>query len=106
MSLVNTEVNVNPAKKTAWFLRPFWVWVWILSLCPLALPFLWLSPAFGKWSKWVISFVLILLTYWLVLAVLETYALLQDPEKLKALLWPYLNKDQKELLNFFLEQAL
>ncbi len=97
--------NPSPPKKIAWFLRPFWVWVWILSVGPLALPFLWVSPAFRKWSKISISLVLLLLTYWFVQAGFEAVSLLHDKEKLKAMLWPYLNEDQKELVTLLLDQV-
>jgi hypothetical protein len=89
-------------QKIVWFLRPLWVWIGMLSVGPLALPFLWFSPAFSKGLKIALSCALILFSYWTTLAMLHFWDLVQDPEKIHKLLEPYLSEEQKELLNSFL----
>jgi hypothetical protein len=49
-----------------WYLKPAAIVVAILAVGPFAIPLVWVSPAFKKWQKTVITVLLILLTIWLV----------------------------------------
>jgi hypothetical protein len=40
----------------------------ILAIGPFAIPLVWISPAFKRWQKILITILLILLTIWLVRA--------------------------------------
>ncbi len=48
----------------------------ILFVGPLALPLVWLSPAFKKSHKIVITIIIILLTGWLGMALVRLYSIL------------------------------
>ncbi len=65
--------NAKPPMK--WYFKPFFVIIAVLSLGPFALPLVWMSPAFSKPSKIVITILVILLTIWLVRVSMDTYHL-------------------------------
>lgn len=49
-----------------WYLKPISIIIAILIIGPFALPLVWMSPAFKKWHKIVITIGLILMTIWLI----------------------------------------
>ncbi len=59
-----------------WYHKPVIVFVAILIVGPLALPLVWMSAAFKRWHKILITVLLILLTAWLINASVELYRLL------------------------------
>jgi len=66
-----------------WYFRPITVVIAILCVGPLALPLLWVSPAFKKWQKVVISVLVLALTVALAKAMVLIY---REFEKQLALL--------------------
>lgn len=66
------EANIEKPK-TKWYLRPAWVVVMILAMGPLAIPLVWMSPAFKKWLKVTITVLLILFTIWTIKASVSLY---------------------------------
>ena len=59
-----------------WYLRPIPIVIVILIVGPFALPLVWMSPAFKKWPKVVITIILILVTIWLIQVSVSIYQLL------------------------------
>lgn len=66
------EANIEKPKMK-WYLRPAWVVVMILAMGPLAIPLVWMSPAFKKWLKVTITVLLILFTIWTIKASVSLY---------------------------------
>ncbi|MCX5686317.1 MAG: hypothetical protein NTW09_02490 [Candidatus Omnitrophica bacterium] len=66
------EANIEKTKMK-WYLRPVWVVIAILAAGPLAIPLVWMSPAFKKWLKVVITMLVILLTIWTINASVGLY---------------------------------
>lgn len=64
-----------------WYLKPVAIVVAILAAGPFAIPLVWMSPAFKKWQKVVITIALILLTVWLVKISAEAYKILMKEMK-------------------------
>ena len=62
-------------EKDKWYLKRTVVIIAILCIGPLALPLLWLSPAFTRLAKIIISIIVILLTILLCILSLKTYCL-------------------------------
>ena len=58
-----------------WHLKPLAVIAAILLLGPFALPLVWLSPAFKKSHKIIITIIIALLTVWLVIASVRLYSI-------------------------------
>ncbi len=56
-----------------WFFRPVAVIVAILVAGPFAIPLIWLSPAFNKWQKVVLTIAITLLTIWMIKASMGIY---------------------------------
>ena len=74
-------------KKTPWFLTPPAIAVAILCAGPLATPLVWMSGAFKRWQKWVITALIALLTIWLFKASADLYnILLKDIKALQQVL--------------------
>ena len=61
----------QPQSKIKWHLRPVAVIIAILCVGPLALPVVWLSPAFKKIHKILITITLLIITLWLVKTLME-----------------------------------
>lgn len=55
-------------KAMKWYLRPASIVIAILVVGPFALPLVWMSPAFNKWAKVLITAGLIILTIWAIKA--------------------------------------
>jgi uncharacterized membrane protein YhaH (DUF805 family) len=64
-----------------WYLKPVAVIVAILALGPLALPLVWLSPAFKRWHKVVMTILIILVTAWLVKGSMDLYKVFSQEMK-------------------------
>lgn len=64
-----------------WYFRPMAVIVVILCAGPLALPLLWLSPAFKKSHKIIITILVIVLTIVLIKSSIELYRVLLERMK-------------------------
>jgi len=58
------EANIKKPKMK-WYLKPVMVAIAILAVGPFAIPLVWMSPAFKKWLKVVITALLVLLTIWI-----------------------------------------
>jgi len=68
--------EIRKQSQIKWHLRPAAVITAILLLGPFALPMVWLSPAFKKIHKIVITIIIIFLTVWLAMASVKLYSLL------------------------------
>ena len=80
-------VEASGKKEMKWYLRPVMVLVAILAVGPLAIPLVWLSPAFKKWVKIIITIVLVMLTIWFVKASSDLYqTLLKDMQLIQDVL--------------------
>ena len=67
----------EPSKENVkWFYRPVWVIVAILTAGPFALPLVWLSPKLDKWLKIFLTIAVLLITLWMVQAMVNIYHLL------------------------------
>ena len=62
--------------KIKWYLKPVAIVVAILIAGPFAIPMVWVTPAFKKWHKIVITILLILLTIWMIQGVVAAYKLI------------------------------
>lgn len=70
-----------------WYFRPIAVVIAILCLGFFALPLLWLSPAFKKIHKIVITILIVGLTIWLLKASVDLYnLLLRELQELQSIL--------------------
>ena len=71
--------------KIKWYLKPVPVVIAILMAGPFAAPLVWVSPAFKKWQKIVITILLALLTIWMVQIFVSAYkAILTSMQQLSA----------------------
>ena len=59
---------IEERRKEKWYFKNSTLVIALLSIGPFALPFLWLNPRFNKATKWVISTIVAILTYYLVVA--------------------------------------
>ncbi len=79
--------EIRKQSEIKWHMRPVVVIMAILFVGPLALPLVWLSPAFRKSHKIVITIIIILLTVWLGIVSIRLYnILLQRITELRELL--------------------
>jgi hypothetical protein len=70
--------------KIKWYHRPSVVIIALLGFGPFALPLVWASPKFTKWSKIIITFLVVALSVWLVKASVDLYqALLKHLRELQ-----------------------
>jgi hypothetical protein len=83
-----------------WYLETLWVWVWLLSFGPLALPLLFRSPRFGRGAKIGITLAVAVLTYYSIDALIRAIHLLRHPGELRDLVAPWLSVEQLELFDF------
>lgn len=67
----------NGEKRIKWYLRPVSVVIAILALGPLAIPLVWISPAFKKWVKAALTVLLLLLTIWMADVSMKLYETLK-----------------------------
>jgi predicted nucleic acid-binding Zn ribbon protein len=56
---------LNVPKKEAWYFKNYFLIVALLSIGPLALPFLWFNPRFSLKNKVIITTLVVVLTYYL-----------------------------------------
>lgn len=81
------ETDKPNSAKIKWFLKPASVIVAILIVGPFALPLVWISPAFKKLAKVVITILVILISIWLVRTSADIYKLfVTEMQSLKATL--------------------
>jgi hypothetical protein len=70
--------------QTKWYLKPVTVIIAVLCVGPLALPLVWISPAFSKKLKIAITLVMVILTILLLKASVDLYnILLKEIEELR-----------------------
>jgi len=81
------NIEPQPQPQIKWYLRPVAVVIALLCIGPLAIPFVWLSPAFKKGQKIFITILVIVLSIWLAKASVELYnVLLEQMKELQAIL--------------------
>lgn len=95
------KMSKSEITKCKWYYKPFWVWVFILSIGPFALPFLIRSPRFNKISKWIISIAICIVTVYFTYSGYQAYQIINNPEELKAMLQKHLTPEQMEMFNMF-----
>jgi len=61
------------ARTVKWYLKPLSVFIAIAAVGPLAIPLVWMSPAFKRWQKMVLTMIVILLTLWMLKASVDLY---------------------------------
>lgn len=59
-----------------WYYRPVWVVIAVLAAGPFALPLVWLTPAFRRWLKVLVTALVVILTIWMVKASVDIYRIL------------------------------
>jgi len=70
-----------------WYLKPVSVIIALLCVGPLALPLVWITPAWKRWQKAVIILATLIFTFLGVQASVKLYQILKDEmDQLKALL--------------------
>jgi len=99
---MNTDQDSTSEIKVKWYYKPWVVICILLNIGPLGLPFLYLSPKFSKKSKYVITVIMIFVTYWIIVSSINAYHLLANPEEMKIFLDKYLNEEQKQLINMYM----
>jgi len=79
--------DVKDKTKLKWYLRPIIVVLALLSAGPFAIPLVWVSPAFKKWHKILLTVVVVLFTIWTIKLTADLYRmLLKEALELKELL--------------------
>lgn len=61
-----------------WYLKPITIIIAILCIGPLALPLVWISPAFKKSHKIFITIIVAIITLWLIKVSVELYNIFLD----------------------------
>lgn len=73
--------------KGVWYYRDSMVLTAFICVGPLALPLVWFNPRYSRATKWVISAIVLVATYFLTLAMNEAFkALMQYYQQLNAAL--------------------
>ena len=74
-------------QKLSWYYKPSIIIIALLCVGPLALPLVWMSPAFKKPHKIFITILVIILTIWLAKVSVDVFNLLmKELEELKSVL--------------------
>ncbi len=59
-------------KKSDWYLKPSILVIALLCVGPLALPLLWINPRYGQKKKIVITIIIVVLSYYLGILVINS----------------------------------
>ncbi len=74
-------LNKSDQPKTKWYFSTKIVLIALLSFGPFALPLVWFHPRYKKVTKFVVSFIVIALTVWLVFYFKGLYLRVLDQAK-------------------------
>jgi len=78
---------ITDKTKIKWYLRPIIVVLALLSAGPFAIPLVWISPAFKKWHKILLTVLVVLFTIWTIKLTIDLYKMLmKEAMELKELL--------------------
>ena len=84
-----------------WYYSKAFVWILLLSIGPIGLPWLFKSPKFTQTSKWVITILILSISLLPFYLGYYFHRLINNPEDLKAFLNILFNaEDSKLILNF------
>ena len=61
--------------KLAWYYRSWMIVTAFLCVGPLALPLIWQHPQMSRLNKWIVTILVLVITYFLTVAVIETMKL-------------------------------
>jgi len=59
-------------EKVKWYFKTYWLVIAFLCAGPLALPMLWLNPRFDRKRKIIISIMVVILSYFLTVAMVKS----------------------------------
>ena len=69
---------LNPSVRLPWYFKNTIVVLAFLTVGPLALPLLWFNPRYGRWTKWILTAVILALTYYLTIATAAAFKNIQS----------------------------
>lgn len=67
---------VNDKVPVKWYLRPLAILLAVLLAGPFAIPLIWISPAFKRWQRVVITVLIVLLTLWMIKSIADLMIIL------------------------------
>ena len=59
------EMVAGKRQETRWYFKTSWLVIAFLSVGPLALPIVWFNPRFSKKTKFIVTVIVIIVTYFL-----------------------------------------
>ncbi len=63
-------------KRVKWYLRPVAILIALITVGPLAMPMIWISPALKRWQMIALTAIVVLLTVWIIKASVDLYRIL------------------------------
>jgi purine-cytosine permease-like protein len=63
---------LNKRKQIPWYFKTYWLVIALVCVGPLALPMLWINPRFNLRNKLIITFVVIVLSYYLTVVIIKS----------------------------------
>ena len=81
MENINQKLPVSPEREKKWYLKWWTVFVWLATLGPFGLPFLWKSKDFNLFWKWFLTIAILILTVLLTWSTFKLIKILIDEFK-------------------------
>jgi lipopolysaccharide export LptBFGC system permease protein LptF len=66
------EILEGKPQETKWYFKTYWIVIAFLSVGPLALPLVWLNPRFSQKTKLILTIIIIILSYYLGLMLINS----------------------------------
>ena len=66
------EILEGKNQETKWYFKTYWIVIAFLSVGPLALPLVWLNPRFSQKTKIIVTIIIIILSYYLGLMLINS----------------------------------
>ena len=66
------EILEGKHQETKWYFKTYWIVIAFLSVGPLALPLVWLNPRFSQKTKIIVTIIIIILSYYLGLMLINS----------------------------------
>lgn len=65
-------IRIEKQEQQKWYFKTYWLVIAFLCVGPIALPLLWLNPRFSQKKKIVVSVVIVIVTYYLTIAMVNS----------------------------------
>ena len=101
IQLQQQEHEINSHNQ--WYYSKTFVWILLLSIGPIGLPWLFKSPKFSLTSKWIITILIVIVTLFPLYMGYAFNQLLKNPEEFEKLLNMFLNHQDSQLIIDFLK---